>query len=231
MSLSEQTTVECPKCTSEQSITHWQSVNVTLDPDLKKKVLNHAIVRFTCENCGYVAEVYHPLLYHDMEQRLVLFLGEEAPDDPAYEGIFDSLVSSIEAGHTFRLVGSVSELVEKILIRDAGLDDRVIEVVKLSILEQLDESLRGGDPELFFSGLVREGDAEAEMDFELSNDTGMTGVSVPFEDTFRKVEAEVCHGLPAAECEADQWLRVDQEYALDFLESDESDSYTDNLDD
>ncbi len=231
MSLSEQTTVECPKCTSEQSITHWQSVNVTLDPDLKQKILDRTLVTFTCENCGYVAEVYHPLLYHDMEQRLMVFLGEEAPDAPTSEGVFGSLVSDIEAGHTFRLVSSINELIEKILIWDAGLDDRVVEIFKLLLLEQLDESSMEDDAELFFSGVVREGDAEAQMDFELMSDSGTTGLTVPFEDTFPKVEAEVCHGLPAAECEAGQWLRVNQDYAWDFLESDDSNSDTDNLGD
>ncbi len=98
MSLSEQTTVECPKCTSEQTITLWQSVNVTLDPELKKHILDRTLVRFTCESCGYVAEVHHPFLYHDMERRLMVFLGEETPDAPTFEGMFDSLVSDMEAG-------------------------------------------------------------------------------------------------------------------------------------
>ncbi|MDY0167042.1 MAG: CpXC domain-containing protein [Thermoguttaceae bacterium] len=231
MSRSEETTVECPKCTSEQSFTHWQSVNVTLDPDLKEKILDRTLVTFTCENCGYVAEVYHPLLYHDMEQRLMVFLGDEAPDASTSEDVSGSLASSSEAEYTFRLVSSSNELIEKILIRDAGLDDRVVEVFKLLLLEQLDESSKEDDAELFFSGIVREGDAEAEMDFELMSDSGTTGLSVPFEDTFRKVEAEVCHGLPTAECQGGKWIRVDEEYALDFLESDDSDPDTDNLGD
>ncbi len=231
MSMSEQTTVECPKCTSEQSITHWQTVNVTDDPDLKQKILDRTLVTFTCEKCGYVAEVYHPLLYHDMEQRLMVFLGEEFPDDPASEAMFASLAPGIEAEYTFRMVNSINELIEKILIRDAGLDDRVVEVFKLLLVEQLDESPEEDDAELFFSGIVRDGEAEAEMEFGLMSDSGTTGLSVPFEDTFRKVEAEVCHGLPTAECEAGEWIRVDQDYAWGFLESDESDSETDNLGD
>ena len=231
MSRSEETTVECPKCTSEQSFTHWQSVNVTLDPDLKAKILDRTLVTFTCENCGYVAEVYHPLLYHDMEQRLMVFLGEEAPDDSASEGMFASLLPSIEAEYTFRMVSSINELTEKIRIRDAGLDDRAVEVFKLLLMEQLDDSSKEGDAELFFSGIVREGDAEAEITFELMSDSDTTGLSMPFEDTFRKIETEFCHGLSDTECEGVKWLRVDQEYALDFLESDESNSDTDSLGD
>ena len=123
------------------------------------------------------------------------------------------------------------DLKKKILIWDAGLDDRVVEIFKLLLTEQLDDSFEEDDAEPFFTGVVREGDAEARIDFELLNDTGTTGVSVPFEETFLKVEAEVCDGLPAAECEAGQWLRVDQDYALDFLESDAPNSDTDSLGD
>jgi predicted nucleic-acid-binding Zn-ribbon protein len=187
MSMSEQTAVECPQCTREQFITHWQSVNVTLDPDLKGKLLDRTLVTFTCENCGYLAEVYHPLLYHDMERRLMVFLGEETPDDATSEGVFGSPESSVRTGYTFRVVGSINELIEKILIWDAGLDDRVVEVFKLLLTEQLDDASMDDDAELFFSGIVREGDAEARMEFELTDDTGTTGVSVPFEETFRKV--------------------------------------------
>lgn len=230
MSLSEQTTVECPKCTSGQFITYWQSVNVTLDPDLKKKVLDRTLFTFTCEHCGYIAAMYHPLLYHDIEQRLMVSLGEEAPDNVTSKGIFASLASKIEAEYTFRLVSSVDELIEKILIWDAGLDDRVVEVVKLLLLAELDESLGESDSELFFSGIVREGDAEPEVNFKLVNETGARDVSVPFEEQFRKTEAVVYRLLPPANYEAGKWLRVDREYAVGFMESNIPDSDADGLD-
>ncbi len=228
MSRVEQTTLKCPECGNEQPFTYWQIVNVTSDPDLKKKVLDRTLFNLTCERCGYDAAVGHSLLYHDVEKQLVVFLGEGAPDDSTSEGMYVWSTFHSEPETRFRLVSSIKELIEKILIWDAGLDDRVVEVVKL-LLEEDDCSCVENGAELYFSGVLREGGFEVQVDFELVSDSGKTGLSLPFEDVFLYMEAEASYRLPAPECEIGQWLRVDQEYALS-LEIDESDSDTDNLD-
>lgn len=63
------------------------------------------IRRITCPECGEVATVDHSFLYHDVEQRLMLYMVKEE--------------------ETFR------EAVEKIRVFDAGRDDRVIELLKV----------------------------------------------------------------------------------------------------
>ena len=58
--------LKCPKCGKKQETILWDSINVTLDPDLKKKLYAGEINMFECKKCGEKAFVNSPLLYHDM---------------------------------------------------------------------------------------------------------------------------------------------------------------------
>jgi len=218
MSLPTETTIECPSCGAEQKHTFWQSVNVTLDPELKEKLLDRTLMTFRCQKCGESAEVHHDLMYHDMEQNLMVFWGEQVPEVPSQAGI-DSAFSSMQATYAFRHVGSFNELMDKVLIWDAGLDDRAVEIFKVLLLQNLEESQRGDRPDLFFSEISSDSDAEAEMRFVLLSESETLDVSVPFEEVFRSFEAEMCRDLPAAESERGKWLRVDRDYALQYLDA------------
>ena len=91
-------------------------------------------------------------------------------------------------------------MIEKILLWDADLDDRAIEIFKVLLLQEIDDSQKGDDPEVFFSGMSFEPDSEAAMEFALVNESGAMDLSVPAE-TFRNFENEFCDGLPAKESE------------------------------
>ena len=58
--------LKCPQCGKEQETILWDSINITLDPDLKKKLFAAEINSFECKKCGNKAFVNAPLLYHDM---------------------------------------------------------------------------------------------------------------------------------------------------------------------
>jgi hypothetical protein len=72
----------------------------------------------------------YPMLYHDMEQRLMISFvaGPQAgmPSMPAFVG-----------DYRMRVVRSLNHLVEKILVFDGALDDRAIEVVKVEVCHAL----------------------------------------------------------------------------------------------
>lgn len=59
----------CPKCGQEQETVVWNSVNVSLDPELRQKLFDAQINRFTCESCKNTAFIDEPLLYHDMNKQ------------------------------------------------------------------------------------------------------------------------------------------------------------------
>ncbi len=152
----------CLKCGCAFTMDAVPSVDVCADPSLKEKVLSGELFKWTCPSCGTVNLVKYPLMYHDPSQNLLLVLSD-APLN----------ASEIPAGMTARRVRSVGELVEKIKIFDAGLDDVAVELCKFVTIREMDRS----DVELKFVSL--EG-ADHEMIFTYPDKGEMQMLSVGF---------------------------------------------------
>lgn len=140
--------VTCPACGEEGIFNHYGSANVTLNPDLKQGILDDSLFTFTCEKCGESALVETDCLYHDMNQRLFYQLTPEADSDDQLKDVLRQLsesglkLSFTSEGYRIRVVPTLSDLKEKIIISDAELDDRIIELLKIYIeataLEQIE---------------------------------------------------------------------------------------------
>ncbi len=63
------TELKCPHCKNIQKVEIWESINVTLDPELKAKLFDNKINLFNCGECKKEAFVEAPLLYHDMDRK------------------------------------------------------------------------------------------------------------------------------------------------------------------
>ena len=74
MSMSSIQKIKCPECGNNQDFEIWQSVNVSLDPHLKQKILDRSLVTFRCDRCAQETEFYYPILYHDMNKRIMIYL-------------------------------------------------------------------------------------------------------------------------------------------------------------
>ncbi|MBQ1321303.1 MAG: CpXC domain-containing protein, partial [Solobacterium sp.] len=72
MSQTATVTITCPKCGKNHPFEIWDSVNTTLDPDMKEKVASGEIFRFTCPSCGAETQVNYNLLYHQMDDRIMI---------------------------------------------------------------------------------------------------------------------------------------------------------------
>jgi len=105
---------------------------------------------FTCQSCRKVAEVVWPLLYHDMERDLMVHirLDGQLPEGQAPEPV---PVEDFMRGFALRTVASRNELVEKVLIFEDGLDDRIIEIFKIALRRQLEQDAQATEGELMFS--------------------------------------------------------------------------------
>ena len=138
----------CSKCNKENDFTIWESINVQVNPEMKEKVLNSEAFMFKCPECGAMTPVNYTTLYHDMENKLMVYL---VPDDEktikeTAQTLSETKNMSADFGmdkdylqYKFRIVTSVWELQEKIHIFDAGLDDRVIEIIKVVFFGMMSE--------------------------------------------------------------------------------------------
>jgi CpXC protein len=153
MSHAREETVVCPGCAKPGQVTLFTSVDVAAEPELKERLARGRLSVFTCANCGREARIVHPLLYKDPSRELVVQL------DPEGTIGVESLVRGLGEARprVTRVVRDGNALIEKVRIDDAGLDDRVVEVMKLLLqvshaehmnapwyFERTDEAVKGG---------------------------------------------------------------------------------------
>lgn len=136
MTVSGTTCVRCPACKREQEVTLVQSVNARTEPTLRERLLAGELNVLACE-CGQRTPLSATLLYHDPDRS---FFCQACPGGDAAMAEGQAAFAVIGDGFTRRLVPSQNALVEKVKMLEAGLDDRVVEVLKLLLLAS-----RGGD--------------------------------------------------------------------------------------
>ena len=60
--------LECSHCGFKQNVNIWESINVSLDPDLRQRLFQGQINVFKCQKCEKETFISVPLFYHDMEK-------------------------------------------------------------------------------------------------------------------------------------------------------------------
>ncbi|MFZ1319994.1 MAG: CpXC domain-containing protein [Ignavibacteria bacterium] len=66
------TFVNCLECDYQNNVELYESVNVTIDPDLKEKILDDSFKKFVCENCKFESKLEYGFMYHDMEKQIMI---------------------------------------------------------------------------------------------------------------------------------------------------------------
>ena len=137
----------CSRCGEEHALDIPQSVNAATQPELRDRVRNGELFTWTCPHCGTVNLLKVPFLYHDPAEHLMLVL-TDAPVN----------AEGVPEGYTGRQVRSVGDLIEKIKIFDAGLDDVIIEMCKYVTCQELKKEVPlkfvgtdGADGEMTFT--------------------------------------------------------------------------------
>ena len=204
MSIPHKQTVKCPKCGEEIEFTLWQSINTEMDfaiPD----IISGKLFEVECKKCGYKTHVNYPMLFNDMIHNVMIY--SVAPDSTEEtEKALDSL-KKMYPGRT-RIVTDQSTLREKTAIFNAGLDDRVTEILKLIIMAQLQEQISGKElVGVFFVP----GD---EPKFEIAFKDGSGYVPVT-KEMYENLASQFNDKLSAGDDE----YYIDQDWAMAFLSS------------
>ena len=66
------TFVNCPECDYQNNVDVYESVKVTIDPDLKEKILDDSFRKFVCENCKFESILEYGFMYHDMDKKILI---------------------------------------------------------------------------------------------------------------------------------------------------------------
>ncbi|MDY6065818.1 MAG: CpXC domain-containing protein [Finegoldia sp.] len=133
--------VKCPVCRHEGKFEVHSNVEANKDSDLKKKILTGELFTYICPVCNNRVNINYGMLYRDDEKK---FMAKIAVDELEFEqarqtfGEIDKIeneqirkVMAPLLDYDKRIVINWQNLAEKIMIKDAGLDDKVIELIKV----------------------------------------------------------------------------------------------------
>lgn len=129
---------KCPGCGEEIMMDIHEFVDVSEEPSYKEKVMNGSFFLAKCPKCGDETLAEYPMMYMDPAKKLTVYM---VPGHDA--SLLDQLnslelpESAVDSEAVFRLVRDGGELLEKILIFDGGRDDRVIELYKALVYENI----------------------------------------------------------------------------------------------
>jgi hypothetical protein len=143
----EHHTLPCPRCGAELAARLATGVHVARLPAIRDDILARRFHRAACAACGATTEIRRPFVYTDFGRRhwILAATADDLARWPAWEarlrrdvshafdhgsplahGLADQLQARVVFGH--------DELREKLVVWDAGLDDALVECLKLRAL-------------------------------------------------------------------------------------------------
>ena len=130
--------ITCPRCGERKMMKRYHVINGSQKPKMKDKILKNQIYYFECDTCRLEAPLTYPSVYLDSKKKLALLLTPEMEEET------EKLIRELGPlpGYKKRLVDNINDLKEKIMIAENHLDDRVIEMVKIEYIRQLEKETK-----------------------------------------------------------------------------------------
>ncbi len=205
--MSKQSTqrIPCPRCGKDISFTRWETIS-TAEPGAAGDIISGRLFEVACGSCGYRVLVNYPILYNDMEHDVMI-----CNTDPETAGETEKELESMKTLYHggFRIVFDLASLREKASVFQAGLDDRVTELLKFIVMIQLRPQLEGKKlmGVFFLPG--------EQPSFEIALEEGSSYVPVTME-MYRSLADQFGDRL-----EKVQEYYIDQDWAFRFLSAQE----------
>jgi hypothetical protein len=216
MSIFHTQTVHCPACATPVEFQLVFSVNADRRPDLREAILSGTFQRQPCPSCGTAFRVDPEFTYVELRQRL--FIGvwplakrakwQDCAEQTAqafergYGTGASTEASKLGAGIQPRAVFGWPALVEKILARQAGIDDCTLELAKVMALRHGNRTPVPGRRELrlveagadvFVLAWVRPADGQVEDALRVPRTLLAEIEAEP--ETFQELRDEIGSGL------------------------------------
>ncbi len=149
MSIFKPMTVTCPGCEEAFEIDAVESVNADRRPDLRDAILDGSFQVMPCPSCGAEFRLDPVFNYLDFGrgqwlsaqplERLAEWIEEEDETVETFDGAFGSgapaAIRDLRDGMSARLTFGWAALREKIVAKEAGLNDVTLEMTKLAIIQ------------------------------------------------------------------------------------------------
>lgn len=127
--------LQCRECGFTGSFLQIHNIDVSVRPEWKMKLMED-FFEWECPQCGCQAQLCYPCRYFDPEMKLSVVVRPDADAD-----LIGAMNARLGAhpipGFRRRLAEHFFSLREIVLMRDAGLDDRVVHLLKPLIIGRL----------------------------------------------------------------------------------------------
>lgn len=194
-------TLSCPVCQNISDFTAYESINVGDHPALLGPLLRNELFVLSCSACGTITPIAYDTLYHDPGCRLMVWLiqddQEQPPEPPRI---------SCSRDYTLRRVFTSEELIEKAQLARDRIDDRIMELFKLTLAARLIKDTPDLMGTLHYAGRI--GAVDDQFFFRITTVTGSTGAAVSIQEF--AAFAAACQALPENEL---NWSVIDHSWA------------------
>ena len=138
--------IACPSCGKPSQVSMWDVLEADCNPERAGQLASGRLLVHTCPHCGALVPLDYPLFYIDRACKVAAFYPAGQGNLDAIETVFVQAVGrfhGIELSQlrkqefAMRVVPERHQLPEKVLAWHAGLDDRLLEVLKASLLAEL----------------------------------------------------------------------------------------------
>lgn len=211
---------QCPNCGKEFDYTVYPEITIPGNNKLKKQVMNKVLFYPKCPACGEEFKIKADCIYRNDTKKEIFVVTEHLDAD--FESLLktgdinlsdvkteDDMTKFMGGQYKRRLVYDVDAFREKILLSDNNYDDRIIELMKLSLSGMLEK-----DTSMPVYRIYLDDTAGNVLQF-----TAIMGAFPPFEYIFVKTPSMVYTqfkkdyfdklGMP----EADEYILTNQEWA------------------
>lgn len=159
MSQQHRYSICCPQCAHQDEIELFDSLNVSEDPTLRDQLMGNRINAVTCQSCGFEFRVDKPLLYNDPGHNIMIYwiptsLDQHDKGVADFRRTMTQMTSAMPQGvdlPEIHLVFTRTELVERVFLREAGLNERIIEYIKYLIYVKNIDKVSPEDKALLFN--------------------------------------------------------------------------------
>ena len=219
MSMQHQEEITCPACQTKGNFTVWDRLDIQDNPEMKDSIASLEVFQYHCPHCGATVNVDYGFLYHDKDRHFIGFFAPTADFEPRADLDMSEGQEAFRAmqqneGYIFRLVRTKEDLLEKITVFEAGLDDRLAELTKTAALAQFKAQNQSFD--VTSCHFVVQDDGSLRLVF--FNNASGEGAYIGFNDSlaplYHQFEQSLADKLPQEEAAL---ARIDSAWTQDFL--------------
>lgn len=144
----------CPSCGAFFNSDAYEVINASLDLALRDQVIWGKIFDFTCPACGQQFRSPYSMAYKEMEKEYIIFLDQEETAGYSNEIQSESrlvaeqiaAIRELFPTYRIRVVHDMMDLIEKIHIFSAGLNDKIITYLGYKIKDDVTLKMKTAKP-------------------------------------------------------------------------------------